>query len=168
MVHQDIKPGNVLIDDEGRYLITDFGVSAKARSTLRQSVGYEIDGGTIAYMAPERFSRNNTPVKASDVWALGASLYELITGDPPFGKNGGLMQKSGAEIPDIETDCSPDLKKIIKRCLALDVRDRPTAETIVKWAEKKRMSIFVDFGRSGSISVDFGRGGSISVERLNK
>jgi uncharacterized membrane protein YhaH (DUF805 family) len=137
VIHQDIKPDNVLIDNAGQYLITDFGVSAKARSTLRKSVG-NTSGGTVAYMSPERFGRDKTPIMASDIWALGATLYELLTDDAPFGEHGGLIQKSGAEIPEIKADCSSELKRIVERCLSLNAWERPTAETLVEWAEQHR------------------------------
>jgi serine/threonine protein kinase len=134
VIHQDIKPDNVLIDANGQFMITDFGISAKARSTLRKSAPkHNTSAGTIAYMPPERFSKDNTPVMASDIWALGATLYELLTGDTPFGENGGLIQKSGAEIPNIRANCSEELKNVVLLCLELETWDRPSAKTIVEW-----------------------------------
>jgi serine/threonine protein kinase len=136
VIHQDIKPANVLIDGSGSFLITDFGISTKARSTLRKSVIQSETSGTIAYMGPERFGGDNLPIKASDIWALGASVFELITDNPPFGDHGGLLQKGGAEIPNISGTWSADLKKIVALCLEKDPWDRPTAEAIVIWTEQ--------------------------------
>ena len=135
IIHQDIKPDNVLIDHNGKYLITDFGISSKARSTLRKSVGETKAGGTIAYMPPERFGKDNTPIKASDVWALGATLYELLTGDVPFGEHGGLIQKSGAEIPDLGKGYSKEMQKVVEKMLAVEPWNRPRASQIVEWTE---------------------------------
>lgn len=96
IVHQDIKPANILIDASGQYVITDFGISTRVRNTLRKSATQQKSSeGTIAYMAPERFGRDNMPVKASDVWSLGVTVFELIAGYVPFGEHGGLMQKTG-------------------------------------------------------------------------
>lgn len=49
--------------------------------------------GTVAYMAPERFGTDNSPIMANDVYSLGATVYEMLTGDTPFGEHGGLLQK---------------------------------------------------------------------------
>jgi serine/threonine protein kinase len=136
VIHQDIKPDNVLMDNAGQFMITDFGISTKVRRTLRKSIGQQTSGGTFAYMGPERFSRDNIPIKASDIWALGATLYELLTGDVPFSDNGGAIQKSGAEIPDMKGNISSDLKNIVNLCLQKETWDRPTAEKIVTWTEQ--------------------------------
>jgi serine/threonine protein kinase len=136
IIHQDIKPDNILINDEGHYVITDFGISTRIRSTLRKSVAMSNQSaGTLAYMGPERFSATPQPIKASDVYSLGATMYELLTGDAPFGEQGGLLQKSGAEIPDIKGKYSDALKDIIRRCLAKDAWDRPTAKEVSRYAQ---------------------------------
>lgn len=134
IIHQDIKPDNILINDHGDYVITDFGISTKIRSTLRKSIAaQEGSGGTFAYMGPERFSKHPAPVKASDIWSLGAMAFELVEGYPPFDNMGGVMQKNGAELPEIQAPIPEILKQIVYRCLAKESWDRPTAETLVRW-----------------------------------
>ena len=141
LIHQDIKPDNILIDDEGRYLITDFGISARVRSTIRGAQAQEQSGGTLAYMGPERFSSNPKPIMASDIWSLGAMMYELMTGMPPFGNHGGLLQKNGAEIPIIEGDYTQELKDIVTQCLAKETWDRPSANKIEEMTYNKMHGI---------------------------
>ena len=139
IIHQDIKPDNIMIGPTGHYMITDFGVSTHSRSALRKSVGMQYaSAGTIAYMGPERFSKDKTPIKASDVYSLGATVFELITGDAPFGERGGLLQASGDSIPDIKGDFSNELKYAIRSCLHFNPWDRPTAEKLMHWAESRR------------------------------
>jgi serine/threonine protein kinase len=132
VIHQDIKPDNVLMDSSDSFVITDFGISAKVRNTL-QSSGSK--AGTMTYMAPERFDTDYQPIKASDVWALGASLFELMTGKPPFGENGGLAQKGGAEVI-ISGNWSPKLKEMVFKCLQKKTWDRPTAKAISEEAKR--------------------------------
>jgi len=136
IIHQDIKPDNILRDTFGNFQITDFGISTKVRSTLRKSVSTVTSGGTLAYMPPERFGKENMPIKASDIWAVGATVYEMLTGNMPFGEHGGLIQKSGAEIPDMPGEHSNELREIITRCLQKETWDRPVAQQIVKWTEQ--------------------------------
>lgn len=140
LIHQDIKPDNIMIGDNGTYMITDFGVSAHAKSTLRKSLSTQFaSAGTTAYMAPERFSKDNTPIKANDIWSLGAMVYEMVTGDVPFSSGthieGGILQKNGAEIPDLPGTFSPKLNQMIQMCLNENPWDRPTAEQIVEYAQ---------------------------------
>ena len=137
LIHQDIKPDNIMIGDEGQYLITDFGISARVRSTIRGGKAQEQSGGTLAYMGPERFSSTPKPIMASDVWSLGAMMYELMTGLPPFGNHGGVLQKNGADIPIIEGDYTQELKDIVTSCLAKETWDRPSARKIEEMAYNK-------------------------------
>jgi len=137
VIHQDIKPHNVLIDNSNVFVIADFGISSEARSTLRQSMKSDSQGtGTMAYMAPERFGGVGEPIFASDIWSLGASLFEMITGELPFGEHGGLAQNRGAKIPRINGEWSNELKKMINECLQKDTWKRPKAQNIAIEAEK--------------------------------
>ena len=108
IIHQDIKPANILQDDMGNYVIIDFGISTLARDTLRKSTLMgNTSAGTLAYMGPERFSKDSAPIFASDIWSLGAMLFELLEGKTPFPADfGGGMQKAGAELPDISANAS--------------------------------------------------------------
>lgn len=141
ILHRDIKPDNILIDESGKFLITDFGISVSFRSTLRQN-STDIKnktgsiGGAIPYMAPELFGEDAEAVKASDIWALGVTLFELSTGELPFFGNGGILQKTGAKIPKIKADYSDALKDVIKQCLAVNGWDRPKAAELVDIARE--------------------------------
>lgn len=135
IVHRDIKPDNILKDSMGNYVITDFGLSLKMRSTLRKASGRfnntADQSGTVGYMAPEMFAAQPNIVKATDIWALGVTIYELATGELPFCGQGGVMELHGAELPILPDQYSKELNELMKRCLAKDTWDRPTAQAIV-------------------------------------
>ena len=140
ILHRDIKPDNILRNEAGDFVITDFGISLRMRSTLRRNSTRKVDadmGGSIPYMGPEMFSANPQAVKATDIWALGVSLFELMSGDLPFFGQGGGMLLRGAEIPAIQGHFSEELKKTVQSCLARETWDRPTAEQLQDYAEAK-------------------------------
>jgi serine/threonine protein kinase len=84
IVHRDIKPGNILLADNGMVKITDFGISkALDDGTVTTQTGI---AGTPAYLAPE-IARGEDPSRASDVFSLGSTLYHAVEGRPPFGTN---------------------------------------------------------------------------------
>ncbi|MFD9889104.1 serine/threonine-protein kinase [Amycolatopsis sp. NPDC059027] len=84
IVHRDVKPGNILIDETGTAKITDFGISRAAGDMTLTATG--LIGGTPAYLAPE-LARGADPVPSSDVFALGATLYQAIEGSTPYGNS---------------------------------------------------------------------------------
>lgn len=143
VIHKDIKPENILMGDDGYYKITDFGISVRMQSTMRKTLTPEqltrYLSGTYRYMPPEYFSAYPKPEPASDIWSLGAMVFELMNGgDAPFGDCGGKLQKDGAEIPVIEYDgFSRDLKNLVYKCLAKGKNFRPSANEIKKLCGKK-------------------------------
>jgi serine/threonine protein kinase len=130
IIHQDIKPDNFLINDSGNYLLSDFGISSRLRRTLTRSVGNEGSAGTMAYLPPERFTQNKQVLPAGDIFALGVTAYELLSGDLPFDDQGGLRLKNGADIPDLPKNFSPTLNALIRSCLHVDPDLRPDAKNL--------------------------------------
>lgn len=124
IVHQDIKPDNILIDANDNFVLTDFGIS-------NQSETKNING-TPAYMGPERYGSNPVSIPESDIWSFGATVFEMITGDVPFGDNGGVVQAAGEKIPEFPASFkSKTIKNLVVRCLDPEPENRPTAEEIL-------------------------------------
>ncbi len=138
LVHRDVKPSNVLIENEsGRAFVADFGVSA-ALSPVDQTTKLTMTGtiiGTPAYMSPEQAAGEAVTPK-SDVYSLGLLTYELLTGALPYAAT-SAMGWAAAHLRDPATpvgikrpDLSPDVARLVDRCLAKQPEDRPDAEDI--------------------------------------
>ena len=132
IVHQDIKPDNILIDGNGRFLITDFGISKRLRATMRRQSKRDVSSGAMPYMAPERFNSNPRLSTASDIWSLGASIYELAVGELPFSGFGGAMQRNGADMPSLPSPYSYRLNAFMQSCLSLDENARPSISQLLE------------------------------------
>jgi serine/threonine protein kinase len=152
ITHNDIKPDNFLID-QGKYLLCDFGISQKLHQKMTQTLAFEegfthqtIPSGItpVAYRAPELFDMKDRvrsePSAASDIWSFGASLYRLVTGEPPFQGGGGLTQYVTLKGGNVTTDdillrraqkFSDEFYELIIRCLAIEPANRPTAAMLV-------------------------------------
>lgn len=160
IIHQDIKPANILIDNSKDYAITDFGISSK-RGGEHGFYYDEENSGTMAYMAPERFQENAEPISQSDIWAFGATLCEILTGKVPFGEEGGKHQmEAGGEAPTLN-NVPADIQRLINDCLSLEPGNRPSAGDIKEAALarqypiKSRKKVFMAAGLIGAIAIIF-------------
>lgn len=136
IIHQDVKPANVLIDDNRNYAITDFGISATNMLHSSNEEDFE-NSGTKAYMAPERFSEDAQPIPESDIWGLGATLYELITGHVPYGEDGGENQPAGDVALEFPKVLSPNIQRLVFACLDYSPAKRPTAAQLILAAQTR-------------------------------
>jgi hypothetical protein len=126
VVHRDVKPGNVLIAEDGRVKLTDFGVSRAVDDVQLTRTG--LIAGTPAFLSPE-VARGLDPTAASDVFALGATLYAAVEGIPPY----GLDDNAYALLHKVATEQVRPPKRegpvmdVIMRLLSREPEDRPSA-----------------------------------------
>ncbi len=127
IVHRDVKPENIMLTPDGQVRLTDFGLAlARGDARLTQE---DVLVGTVLYLAPEVI-QGQPPDHRSDLYALGAVLYELLTGQPPFG--GDTLQAALAQIlsapleppRSLKQDIPAELERVIVRLLARDPADR--------------------------------------------
>jgi serine/threonine-protein kinase len=104
VVHRDVKPGNLLLDEQGRLAVGDFGIASLAGETALTQVGQVV--GTAAYLSPEQ-ARGETATAASDRYALAVVAYELLCGRRPFGGDTPLAQLSARLHTDPPTPTGP-------------------------------------------------------------
>jgi eukaryotic-like serine/threonine-protein kinase len=124
IVHRDVKPGNILITDDGTAKITDFGVSRAAGDVTVTQTG--MMAGTPAYLAPE-VARGQVPTPASDVFSLGATLYAAVEGRGPFGESDNplalLHAVAGGQVAPPQH--AGPLSAVLMALLATDPAARP-------------------------------------------
>jgi serine/threonine protein kinase/tetratricopeptide (TPR) repeat protein len=144
ILHRDIKPGNILLDQKGEPNLTDFGLARLVETESTMTRTLEVIG-TPSYMAPEQAVGNNAAVSSvTDVYGLGAVLYQLLTGQPPFA--GGSTYETIKLLLDTEPrpprllnpKIDRDLSTICLKCLEKDAKRRyasalALAEDLERW-----------------------------------
>ena len=128
LVHRDVKPSNIMVDTNGRSLLTDFGVARGEGDTALTAAGRVV--GTVDYIAPE-IVRGEPATPASDVYSLGCVVYECLAGAPPFAELDfnetclAHLETEPADLRDRRTDVPEPLLWAARRALAKDPAARP-------------------------------------------
>ncbi len=132
VLHRDLKPSNILIDQEGHPFVTDFGLAKRVKSDASDSHLIGLHSitqsgailGTPSYMAPEQAAGNRGHVStASDIYSLGAILYAMLTGRPPFQAESALdtvlmvLEQDAVPPRMLNPKVDPDLEMIALKCL---------------------------------------------------
>ena len=131
IVHRDIKPGNVLVPAAGPVKLADFGVASLTGDPRLTTTGLVI--GSPAYMAPEQ-ARGEPTGPPADLWALGATLYFAVEGQPPFDKGASMATLAAVvnEAPQPMRRAGP-LAPLITALLAKDPKARPSGPKVQAW-----------------------------------
>jgi eukaryotic-like serine/threonine-protein kinase len=157
VVHRDVKPGNIMIDEEGTAVVTDFGIAKVAQADGLTMTGAAM--GTPAYMSPEQCS-GGTITGAADQYSLGIVAFHMLTGKVPYTADSamGVMYKHCHEplppMEDFRPDCPPDLRDTVLRMVAKDPEQRwPTLEAVVQRLGSDGMLQYDDPIRTQMIDV---------------
>jgi formylglycine-generating enzyme required for sulfatase activity len=142
VIHRDLKPANVMLDGRGRLKLADFGIAANISDSVSRISGHRPGSGTLAYMSPQQLT-GKRPEVTDDIYSLGATLYELLTGQLPF-FSGDIAHQVLHETPEalpprlaalgIQNDVPAPVAAMIMACLAKDAAHRPqTARAVAGW-----------------------------------
>jgi len=142
IIHRDLKPGNMLLDSSGSLKLADFGLAATAADSISRLSRNQGASGTPAYMSPQQM-RGQPPRVTDDIYALGATLYELLTSKPPFFR--GDVYRQVLEEPSVPMDerlaefglinpIPANVGALVMACLSKDPAQRPqSAAAVAEW-----------------------------------
>jgi tRNA A-37 threonylcarbamoyl transferase component Bud32 len=151
MVHRDVKPQNVLIDEEGRAKLTDFGISRQLEQDGMTATGRVL--GTTDYVAPEQAMGQGVDTR-SDVYSLGVVLYEMLVGEVPFRADsqvGVAMKHVNEELPDVQRrrpEVSAATALVVERATAKNPAER--YQRIDEMVDDLETALEVEVARAGS------------------
>jgi len=137
VVHRDLKPSNLMVNSRGQLKVTDFGISSTITDSLSRVSMAHLSSGSPPYMSPQQLN-GKAPSASDDIYSLGATLYELLTGKPPFYRGNIAHQVLEVQAPPVSAQrieltggqaglepIPPHLESGIARCLAKTPEDRP-------------------------------------------
>ncbi len=135
IAHRDLKPRNIMVTSDGRLKVADFGIAATLSDSISCATGQGPRSGTERYMSPQQ-ARGKKPSPLDDIYALGATIYDLLTSKPPFFRGNILVQVFEVAPPPMSerraefgivdrVPIPPAWEATIAACLAKDPPDRP-------------------------------------------
>jgi len=167
VLHRDLKPGNIMIDGQGKVRITDFGVALRMTGEVNRGLA-----GTPAYMAPEQLGQGGSVGPPSDIYAVGLILHEALTGQTAFeGKSlTQILKKKLTTLPDPPSSTlpglHPKLDAAIMACLQRDPAKRPQSalelETMLPNADPLALAVEIGETPDPSMVADAGSTASFS------
>ncbi|MGH8019203.1 MAG: protein kinase domain-containing protein [Opitutaceae bacterium] len=140
IVHRDLKPANLMISEDGDLKITDFGISATVTDSMTRVSRLMSSGATPAYSSPQQVM-GERPSAADDIYSLGATIFDLVTGKPPF-HSGNLLVQVQSKTPETMRERRAELgvkgaaipeswERVIAACLAKEPSQRPASARAV-------------------------------------
>ena len=139
LIHRDLKPANIMIDTKGRVKLADLGISAALNDGYTELLGLRDNRGTMTFMSPQQME-GEPPQVSDDIYALGATLYELLCGVPPF-HAGDISHQLQAVLPqpiearlrekNLECNAPPNITQMIMNCLDKDPAVRPESIRVI-------------------------------------
>jgi serine/threonine-protein kinase len=151
VVHRDLKPENVMVDEWNRIKLIDFGIAMKEDARRLTFAGPSPLLGTPDYISPEQV-KGQRGDQRSDIYAVGAMLYEMLTGQPPFTGSNPLAVMNERLLNDpmparqLNSGISPQLQEILNRALERDPRHRYATATEMAWELGHQEQVGVDEG----------------------
>jgi serine/threonine protein kinase len=143
VVHRDLKPANLMLDGNGRLKLADFGIACLVHDTMTRVTGLT-SGGTLDYMSPQQADGRGAQT-SDDIYALGATVYDLLTSKPPFFRGDVAYQlrhnrpdPMAHRLADLElaNEIPAEVEAMVMACLAKEPEQRPpNARAILDWLD---------------------------------
>jgi serine/threonine-protein kinase len=158
VVHRDLKPENIMVCEGDRIKIIDFGIALKEDARRITQVGLTPALGTPDYISPEQVKGHHGDQR-SDVYALGAMLYEMLTGQPPFTGPSPLavmnerLVADPAPVRELNPEIPPEVEEILFRALARDPRRRYSTAAEMAWELEHQELVGVESGFSRPVML---------------